>query len=96
MAFVSWPANRPDEGLLTLLKRAATLIYLGKCTDGTCCGWPGLFTYFLSRELLVHVPDEYNTLFVYGGALETPRTGEWEERAGLDWTGDPWSYYGRT
>ncbi len=85
VAFVSWPANRQDAGLLTLVMSAKTVIYLGKCTDGSCCGWPGLFSHFLRRELITHVPDEYNTLFIYGSMLETPRCGEWEEQAGLDW-----------
>ncbi len=85
IAFVSWPANRESHGLLTLVQSARTVVYLGKCTDGVCCGWPGLFKHFLQRELVEHVPDEYNSLFVYGPRLPTPRCGENEEQAGLDW-----------
>jgi hypothetical protein len=86
IAFVSWPANRADRGLLALVSSAKKIVYLGKCTDGTCCGWPALFDHFLHRELLKYEPDVYNTLCIYGDDLDTPREGELEERAGLDWT----------
>lgn len=85
VAFVSWPVNRVEEGLLTLVSRSKLVIYLGKCTDGACCGWPGLFKHFLSRELIAHVPDEYNSLLAYGRTLPDPRRGENEELGGLDW-----------
>jgi len=86
VAFVSWPFNQVEPGLLDLVTRSKTVAYLGKCTDGALCGWPGLFRHFLTRELVVHVPHVANTLCVYGETLATPRKGEWEEQAGLDWT----------
>ena len=85
VAFVSWPYNQVDLSLFELVTRAKMVAYLGKCTDGALCGWPGLFRYFLSRELAAHVPHPANTLLIYGGPLKTPRAGELEERAGLDW-----------
>jgi hypothetical protein len=85
IAFVSWPVNRSEPGLLSLVMRAKIVAYLGKCTDGTCCGWPMLFQHFLGRELLTYVPESLNTLCIYGSEIKVPRTGELEERAGLDW-----------
>jgi hypothetical protein len=85
VAFVSWPLNFPEPALLCLVARARTVIYLGKCTDGVFCGWPGLFRHFLGRKLLAHVPHPVNTLCVYGEPLVKPREGELEERAGIDW-----------
>jgi hypothetical protein len=84
VAFVSWPVNHNEPPLLDLLYRAKTIAYLGKCTDGTLCGWPGLFRYFLGLELVAHVPHPANTLLIYGTPVAAPRVGEWEERAGLD------------
>jgi len=84
VAFICWPQNYRQPSLVGLAERARTIIYHGKCTDGTYCGWPGLFRYFLGRELLAYVPDEYNTLIVYGEALASPRAGENEELGGLD------------
>src|ERR1700677_837613 len=49
VAFVSWPVTRVEPSLLELLRRAKTVAYLGKCTDGVICGWPGLFRHFLGR-----------------------------------------------
>jgi hypothetical protein len=85
VAFVSWPFNQIDPPLLDLCARARTVAYLGKCTDGRICGWPGLFRHFLSRRLVTYAPHPANTLCVYGEPLPAPRAGELEERAGLDW-----------
>jgi hypothetical protein len=78
VAFVSWPVNRPLPALLRMVQKAKVVIYLGKNTDGTSCGWPELFAHFSGRELLRHVPKRANTLTVYGGPVDEPRmlTGE--------------------
>lgn len=88
VAFVSWPQN--NEGttheLLPLLERAATIVYLGKNTDGTACGTPSLFQYLAGRALLDYVPDRRNVLAVYGAPLGRERAGfelRQEELAGL-------------
>lgn len=65
VAFLSWPANYPQRGLLELLDRALKVIYLGKNTDGSACGWPVLFANFYFRNLLAHVPHKGNSLLVY-------------------------------
>ncbi len=93
VAFVSWPANRRMNDLLLLIETAKFIVYLGKCTDGTSCGWPGLFEHFLSRTILSYIPHRHNTLCIYGDRLTAPREGELEERAGLDWQ-KVWPYYG--
>lgn len=84
-AFVSWPCNWPDEGLLRLVKRARTALYLGKNTEGTSCGGPALFGHLLTREVLAYVPRRQNTLIVYGRTLDAPRTSRFhEELSALD------------
>ncbi len=69
-AVVSWPINHYDQGLLTLVERSRRVIYIGKNTDGSMCGWPGLFWSFLSRKLLAYIPDRKNALIVYGDRLK--------------------------
>lgn len=83
VAFVSWPQNRHDTALLTLLQRAKTCIYLGKNTDGSACGHPELFKHFLKRELLVYKAERRNTLIIYGEGAIDPRKPRGEEMAGL-------------
>jgi len=86
VALVSWPPTSADEvpGLPTLCGQAETVIYLGKSTDGTACGCPELFEWFLRREVLRYVPERRNTLIVYGKVrgLRT-RLPRGEELAGL-------------
>ena len=83
VAFVSWPNNTRCDALLELVTDAKQVIYLGKNTDGVMCGSPALFLHLLCRPLLVHVPNEWNTLIVYGtGVVE--REGVLEELAGAD------------
>lgn len=84
VAFVSWPVTVRDAGLLSLVRAARTVVYLGKCTDGIMCGWPALFQHFLARDLMAYVPHPNNALCVYGGELPKPRAGEYEECAGVD------------
>jgi hypothetical protein len=93
ISFVSWPANRVETALLDLLRSSRAVVYLGKCTDGTACGYPELFDHFLGRDILSYIPHEHNTLCIYGGRLSTRREGELEERAGMDWK-RIWPYYG--
>lgn len=100
VAFVSWPQN--NEGtvrdLLPILERAATVVYLGKNTDGTMCGTPRLFRHLVGRALLDYVPARKNVLAVYGASLGRARAGaelRQEERAGLSAlaAGEPWEDY---
>jgi hypothetical protein len=65
-AFVSWPINWQDIGLLRLIDKAATVIYLGTNYDGSACGFPQMWEHLSKREILVTVPDPKNTLIVYG------------------------------
>jgi hypothetical protein len=83
IAFVSWPANY-DNGLLPILKRTKTIIYLGKNTDGSMCGTPALFQYLITRKIEEHVPSRPNTLICYSEQLDKPRWhGVQEEEAAL-------------
>lgn len=77
VAFLSWPDNHPLVGLLQLLSKCRKVIYLGKNTEGTSCGWPGLFEELATREILVHLPAPKNTLTVYSDRrVGRPLTGE--------------------
>jgi len=72
-AFVSWPINWIDIGLLRMVKEAKTVIYLGSNLDGNACGFREMFQHLLGREVLAHVPNRQNTLIIYGS-----HTGERE------------------
>lgn len=103
VAFVAWPENDRgvSTGLLSLLQRAQTVIYLGKNTGGVMCGTPALFRHFASREFLAYEPDKLNVLCVYGAPLGWQRTGDelrQEEVAGLTMRspGDPHIDYSDT
>ncbi len=83
VAFVSWPINWFDQGLLDCITRAKTVLYLGKNTDGCACGFPAIFKHMCDRELLHYVPDRKNTLIVCGDLLSEPRVPTAEEYAGI-------------
>jgi hypothetical protein len=70
VALLAFPDNRPLSGLIPLLKRCETVIYLGCNVDGTACGWPALWDYFHFREIKGHVPHPRNSLILYGRHLE--------------------------
>lgn len=82
IAFVSWPANY-DNGLLPILKRTKTIIYLGKNTDGSSCGTPDMFLYLLTRKIEQHIPSRRNTLICYSDTLEEKRYPLLEEDAAI-------------
>ena len=65
VAFLSWPANYYLRGLIRLLQKAKTVVYLGKNTDGTACGFDEMFAYLTKRQVAAHVPHPDNTLIVY-------------------------------
>jgi hypothetical protein len=86
VAFISWPINRFNPNLLTLIQRSETVIYLGSNTNANACGDPRYFREFRSRELLAYVPDMRNTLMICGDRLPEPRPLDelhGEEVAGL-------------
>lgn len=96
VAFISWPANHSSVGLSALARRAASVIYLGKNTDGSMCGTSDLFCHLVMRKVEVYVPDRVNTLIGYSRVDDTgvERELRGEERAALSIAfGDsPWSY----
>ena len=96
IAFVSWPSNYRTKGLLELVQRFDTVVYLGHNLDGTVCGWPALFEHFVGRALISHVegvrdPDaddnwigpSLNAMMVYGAYSGDERSLVPEEQAGL-------------
>lgn len=93
IAFVSWPANY-DNGLLPVLRRTKTILYLGKNTDGSMCGTPALFKYLLTRKIEGYVPSRPNTLICYSEQLATRLPVQEEDAAiGMD-TGEAPVPYG--
>lgn len=83
VAFIAWPINYIMPELFPILEQSDVVVYLGSNTDGNSCGWKGLFHHLVTRELLVHIPHQRNTLIVVGKQLEEPREPTWEELAGL-------------
>ena len=71
VALVSWPEayNSPQAGIVTLLKEARIVIYLGSNFDGTACGSEEMFRFLSQREVLALVPNKFNSLIVYGREL---------------------------
>ena len=84
VAFVSWPTNTGLPGLVDLLKKAKTVVYIGKNTDGSCCGNEDFFKYMLTRKLVRYRPNEHNTMIVVGAPRKTPRCPTHEEFCGMD------------
>lgn len=68
-AFVSWPINWADEGLVECVRRASIVIYLGSNMDGSACGATALWEHLSGRIILAHEPERSNTLIVYGPDL---------------------------
>ena len=84
VAFLSWPRENKVPGLVELLGRARIVVYLGKNTDMSMCGWPGMFLEaLLPRSVLAHAPEQRNTLIVYGPRSNEPRRILGEEAAAL-------------
>jgi hypothetical protein len=83
-AVVAWPYN-VYTGVEHMTHRAPQLIYVGSNTGGTVCGYPAFWLEMARREVLLYVPDEHNTLIVYGahGSQKTRRRLMPEEYAGL-------------
>jgi len=83
--FVSWPdvAYGKTMGIELLTRRADTVIYLGKTTDGTMCGSPQLWSQLIRRKVLCYLPAVRNSLIVYG-AKEERRPLLLDEEAGLN------------
>jgi len=82
IAFVSWPRNTFDLGLLNLVRRARTVIYLGCNTRGSACGFPQMWQHLATREVLEYLPEEFNSLVIYSS---TPATRKYlpEEYAAI-------------
>ena len=70
VALLSWPVNYHMKGLISILRECNIVIYLGSNTDGSACGWPGLWKHFQGREVLAHIPHRSNSLIVYGNTLQ--------------------------
>jgi len=65
VAFLSWPDTSFQNGLVQLLDAARTVIYLGKNTSGTCCGFHALWEHLMQREILLHMTQLKNALLTF-------------------------------
>lgn len=83
LVFLSWPVNAEEVGLVPIMKRASTVIYLGCNTGGSMCATPDFFRALLLRELLAYDPHRENSLIVTGKFTGAPRQPTGEELAGL-------------
>lgn len=92
VGIISWPVNWRNLGLVQLLERCKTIIYIGKNTNSTACGGPELFEYLVTREVVEYIPAFTNVLCVYGAPCE-PRCLTGEEFAALSqWGREPVDY----
>ena len=83
LALLSWPRNMNLTGLLRLLHGVKQVLYIGKNTDGVSCGFPDMFKYLSTREVLRYLPDRKNVMIHYGPG-DRPDPGLYhEEWAGL-------------
>lgn len=69
VAFLGWPVNQRTEGLIPILEKAETIIYLGSNCKGNACGGPDLWAYLQHREIKAYVPHPRNSLIIYGKSL---------------------------
>lgn len=93
VGIVSWPVNWFNHGLVQLIQRCKTVIYIGKNTDLTASGGPELFRHLVTRRVIEYLPDFTNTLCVYGEVLEEPRPITGEELAAVrQWGGATEAY----
>jgi len=83
IAFMSWPENHKPIGLERLASMARHVVYLGSTFGGTMCGTRGLWEHLITRDVLSWVPDERNSLIIYG-PRRTQRALLPDERAALD------------
>jgi len=83
--FISWPCNTFSKtmGLEMLARKAETIIYLGKSTDGTACGSPQLWAHLTERKVLCYLPAVRNSLIVYGPEVRRKRDWLTDEHAAL-------------
>ena len=84
VAFLSFPVNYDAPGLLYHLATAKIIIYIGNNFNGTACGIPMLFHFFVSRKLISWIPNPRNTLLVIGEWTLDKREPTPEEMAGID------------
>lgn len=84
VAHVAWPPNDPLFGLMDILDLVPTVIYVGCNFDGSSCGSPALFKYFITRALTLYIPDPQNSLIVLGEKLPNHRAPTSEEDAALN------------
>jgi hypothetical protein len=82
VVLASWIINW-DVGVEPIFDQAEIVLSLSKNTDGICCGYPAMWEYLRTREVLAYLPERANTLTIYGPA-RVSRNLTGEETAALD------------
>lgn len=82
VAFLSWPEAYQQQGVVQLIEDARVVVYLGNNFDGVSCGSEEMFQHLVQREVLGLVPNQFNSLIVYGNSRIKRRPLP-EEYAGL-------------
>ena len=76
VVLASWIVNWQVD-IEKFLEAADVVISISKNTDGSACGYRGMWEHLRRREVLLHLPERQNTLTVYGPKHEIrPPTGE--------------------
>lgn len=76
VVLASWIVNWQVD-IEKFLEAADVVISISKNTDGSACGYRGMWEHLRHREILLHLPERQNTLTVYGPRHEVrPPTGE--------------------
>lgn len=72
IAFMKWPENGPLAGIVPLLEKCDTIVYIGLNDPYTVCGNKALWEYLAGREFIKEVKGKKNDLILYGKSV--PRT----------------------
>jgi len=67
VGIISWPTNNDMAmcPLVEILRKCASVVYIGTNKGGTQCGTPYLWEYLTSRELIVDMPGNDSSLMIY-------------------------------
>lgn len=82
VVLASWIVNW-DVGIERQLHAATHVVVLSKNTDGSVCGYPGMWELLRQREVLLYLPECPNVVTVYG-PQKTTRGPTGEEIAAVD------------
>lgn len=87
IALLAWPINRPSSAggpkWESILPQYTQVIYIGKNTDGMCCGSLELWRYLITLNVQAVIPDRQETLIHYTTAPRVSSKTLIEEQSGI-------------